>query len=124
MLGYERQGHFFKRTSSVDHVEWHLELDERYVRSVLDKSGMAYAESVVTPWKRGGNGDSSNCWGKVLGPLQPSRPSLTDLAVPAYERDKVRNNIRNERSDASSQWGACKKSRESCDTSEVDRDVC
>ena len=40
MLGYERQGHFFKRTSSVDNVGWHLELDERYVRSVLDKSGM------------------------------------------------------------------------------------
>ena len=28
---------------------WHLELDERYVRSVLDKSGMGQANSAVTP---------------------------------------------------------------------------
>ena len=32
-------GTFHERTISVDNSGWHLEVDERYVRSVLDKSG-------------------------------------------------------------------------------------
>ena len=31
-------GTFSERTISVDNSGWHLEVDERYVRSVLDKS--------------------------------------------------------------------------------------
>ena len=32
----------------VDRIGWHLELDERHVRSVLDRSGMGWAKAVVT----------------------------------------------------------------------------
>ena len=45
--GYDRQGHFLKRTISVDNFGWHLELDEHCVHSVLDKSGTAHSKSVV-----------------------------------------------------------------------------
>ena len=47
--GYERQGHFLKRTISVDYFGLHLELDERCVRSVVDKFVMDQANAVVTP---------------------------------------------------------------------------
>ena len=45
MLGYERLT--FLQTNKFSRQ--HLELDERYVRSVLDKSGMGQANSAVTP---------------------------------------------------------------------------
>ena len=49
VLGHERQGHFFKRSIPVDNFGRHRELDERYARSVLDKSGMGQAKPAVTP---------------------------------------------------------------------------
>ena len=32
-------------------LEWHLELYDRYVRSVLEKSGMSQAKAMVAPGK-------------------------------------------------------------------------
>ena len=45
----EGKGHSLKRTISEDNLGWLLELDERCVRSVLDKSGMDQAKAVVRP---------------------------------------------------------------------------
>ena len=42
-------GHFLKRTASVDILGLPLELDDRYARSVLDKTGMSQAKALVTP---------------------------------------------------------------------------
>ena len=42
------EGHFLKRTVSVAIVGWHLELDDRYVRSVLDKSDTSQGKAMVT----------------------------------------------------------------------------
>ena len=39
------------RTISVDNFGWHLELYDRYVRSVLEKSGMSQAKAMVAPGK-------------------------------------------------------------------------
>ena len=47
--GCERQGHFLKRIISADNFGWRAQLDEFYVRSVLDKSGLDQAKAVVTP---------------------------------------------------------------------------
>ena len=38
-----------KQRISANNFGWHLELDKRYVCSVLDKSGMRQARSAVTP---------------------------------------------------------------------------
>ena len=47
--GYARQERSLKRTVSVDTFRKILELEERYVRSVLGKAGLGRAKVVVTP---------------------------------------------------------------------------
>ena len=43
--GYKRQEHFLKRRVPVVNFGLHFDLDERYVRSVVDRSGMGQAKS-------------------------------------------------------------------------------
>ena len=113
VIGYERQRHFFKRQMSVDSFGWHLELDERYGRSVLDKSGMGQEKSAVTPGSKEATATAENAEKKVLGHVQQScgvrygTTFATKVVMPRTPR-----------------WEACKKSRESRDTSEADRDAC
>ena len=47
--GCERHGHVLKRTISADNLGCNLKLEERHVRSVLDKCGVCLAKAVVTP---------------------------------------------------------------------------
>ena len=45
---YEKQGHFLKRTTTVDNCGLHLELDNRYVRPVLEKFDMSQAMAMLS----------------------------------------------------------------------------
>ena len=51
----ERQGetHFLKRRISVDEFGWHAELDQRYVKSLLDVMAMNHCKSMATTGSKG-----------------------------------------------------------------------
>ena len=40
--------HFLDCRISVDHFRWHVELDQRYVKSLLDAMAMNHCKSMVT----------------------------------------------------------------------------
>ena len=41
--------HFLKRRISVDNFAWHVELDQMYVKSLLDAVAMNHCKSMATP---------------------------------------------------------------------------
>ena len=45
---YEKQGHFRKPTTTVDNCGLHLELDNRYVRLVLEKFDVSQANAILS----------------------------------------------------------------------------
>ena len=49
--------HFFKRRIFVDEFGWHVELDQRYVSSLLDAMAMNHCKSMAT---LGSKGQESN----------------------------------------------------------------
>ena len=54
-LKLERQNeiHFLKRRTSVDNFGWHVELDQRCVKSSLDAMAMNHCKSMATPGSKG-----------------------------------------------------------------------
>ena len=44
---------FLKRRISVDEFGWHVELDQRYVKSLLDAMAMNHCKSMATPGSKG-----------------------------------------------------------------------
>ena len=46
---HQKETHFLKRRICVDDSGWHIEMDERYVRSLLDTTGMNQCKSMATP---------------------------------------------------------------------------
>ena len=44
---------FLKRRISVDNFGWHVELDLRYVKSLLDAMAMNHCKSMATPGSKG-----------------------------------------------------------------------
>ena len=51
--------HFLKRRISVDELGWHVELDQRYVKSLLDAMAMNHDKSMATPGSKGQEGYSA-----------------------------------------------------------------
>ena len=45
--------HFLKREISVDNFGWHVELDQRYVKSLLDAMATNHCKSMATPGSKG-----------------------------------------------------------------------
>ena len=54
---HQNEIHFLKRRISVDNFGWHVELDLRYVKSLLDAMAMNHCKSMATP---GSNGQESS----------------------------------------------------------------
>ena len=50
---HQSETHFLKRRISVDEFGWHVELDQRYVRSLLDVMAMNHCKSMATPGSKG-----------------------------------------------------------------------
>ena len=50
---HQIQIHFLKRRISVDNFGWHVELDQRYVKSLLDAMAMNHCKSIATPGPKG-----------------------------------------------------------------------
>ena len=49
---HQSETHYLKRRISVDDFGWHVELDPRYVKSLLDAMAMNHGKSMATPgWK-------------------------------------------------------------------------
>ena len=46
---HQKETHFCKRRICVDDAGWHIELDQWYVRSLLDTMGMNTCKSLATP---------------------------------------------------------------------------
>ena len=51
--------HFLKRHISVDEFGWHVELDQRYVKSLLDAMATNHDKSMATPGSKGQEGNSA-----------------------------------------------------------------
>ena len=45
----------------VDELGWHVELDQRYVRSLLDGMAMNHRKSMATPGSRGQESNGFDC---------------------------------------------------------------
>ena len=84
VIGYERQRHFFKRTISEDNLGWHLGLDKRYGRPVLDKSGMGQEKSAVTLGGKEAMSTAENAEQKVLGRVYSHRDYRSFAGVWQY----------------------------------------
>ena len=48
--------HFLKRRISLDEFGWHVELDQRYVKTLLDAMAMNRCKSMATPGSKGTGG--------------------------------------------------------------------
>ena len=62
----EKETTFLKRKISVDADGWHLELDERYSKDLIERSGVAEGKGVVTPGVKE-NGQGSKEEKKTVG---------------------------------------------------------
>ena len=49
---HQSETHFLKRRISVDEFGWHAELDQRYVKSLLDAMAMTHCKSMATRDRR------------------------------------------------------------------------
>ena len=56
---HQRETHFLKRRISVDEFGWHVELDQRYVKSLLDAMAMNHCKSMATPGSKGQEGNNA-----------------------------------------------------------------
>ena len=50
---HQNETHFLKRRIRVDDFGWHVELDQRYVISLLDATAMNHCISMATPGSKG-----------------------------------------------------------------------
>ena len=55
----QSETHFLKRRISVDEFGWHVELDQRHVKSLLDAIAMNHRKSMATPGSKGQEGNSA-----------------------------------------------------------------
>ena len=58
-LEHQSETHFLKRRISVDEFGWHVELDQRYVKSLLDAMAMNRCTSMATPGSKGQEGNNA-----------------------------------------------------------------
>ena len=65
---HENETHFLKRRISVDDFGWHVELDQRCVKSLLDAMAMNLCKSMATPGTKGQ--ESSHVEAEKLGPQE------------------------------------------------------
>ena len=56
---HQSETHFLKRRISVDEFGWHVELDQRYVKSFLDAMAMNHRKSMATPGSKRQEGNSA-----------------------------------------------------------------
>ena len=56
---HQRETHFLKRRISVDEFGWHVELDQRYVKSLLDAMAINHCKSMATPGSKGQEGNNA-----------------------------------------------------------------
>ena len=56
---HQSEAHFLKRRISVDEFGWHVELDQRYVKSLSDAMAMTHCKSMATPGSKGQKGNSA-----------------------------------------------------------------
>ena len=56
---HQSETHFLKRRISVDEFGWHVELDQRYVKSLLDTMAMNHCKSMATPESKGQEGNNA-----------------------------------------------------------------
>ena len=57
-LEHQSETHLLKRRISVGEFGWHAELDQRYVKSLLDAMAMNHCKSMATPGSKGQEGNS------------------------------------------------------------------
>ena len=50
---HQKETHFLKRRISVDDFGWHVELDQRSVKSLLDAMALNHCKSMDTPGSKG-----------------------------------------------------------------------
>ena len=50
---HQNETHFLKRRISVDDFGWHVELDQTYVKILLDAMAMNHCKSMATPGSKG-----------------------------------------------------------------------
>ena len=58
-LEHQSETHFLKLRISVDEFGWHVEVDQRYVKSLLDKMAMNHCTSMATPGSKGQEGNNA-----------------------------------------------------------------
>ena len=93
---HQKETHFLKRRSCVDDFGWHVVLDQRYVKSLLDAMGMNHCESMATP---GSKVQERHAATEKVGPEGISRVSIRCWDLSVHDRTTLRHCLKYERND-------------------------
>ena len=102
-------GDFLKRAMSVGNCGCHLQLDDRYVRSVLDNSGMRQAKTRVPPGSNNSRPRKGRCY------LEAAQLQFHGRCESAHAHSKTEPPVRH--------WEVYTTSREFKDTLKDDRNA-
>ena len=86
---HQNEIHFLKRRISVDNFGWHAELDQRYVKCLLDAVAMNPCKSMATPGSKGQ--ESSHVSSENLDPQETSRVPIRCWNLSVFDRTTLRH---------------------------------
>ena len=85
---HQNEINFLKRRISVDNFGWHVELDQRYVKSLLDAMAMNHCKSMATPGSLGQ--ENTRNVADLIEKLDPPRVPIRCWNLSVYDRTTLR----------------------------------
>ena len=98
---HKSETHFLKRRISVHEFGWHVELDQWYVKSLLDAMAMNHCKSMATPGSRGTGGQQ--CDGEN-GRKGTSRVPIRCWNLSVQDRATLRHCLQHEGNHERGSW--------------------
>ena len=98
---HQSETHFLKRRISVDEFGWHVELDQRYVKSLLDAMAMNHCKIDGYSWIEGTGGQQ--CDGET-GRKETSRVPIRCWNLTVHDRATLRHSLQHEGSHERGSW--------------------
>ena len=98
---HQSETHFLKRRISVDEFGWHVELDQRYVKSFLDAMAMNHCKSMATLGSKGTGGQQ--CDGEA-GRKGTSRAPFWCWNLSVHDRATLRHCLQYEGNHERGSW--------------------
>ena len=102
---HENEIHFLKRRIRVDNFGWHVELDQRYVKSLLDAMAMNHCKSMATPGPKGQESSRNvTHLTENVGSAGTSRVPIRCWDLSVYDRTTLRHCLQYEGNHERGSW--------------------